>query len=255
MAITDAVAAAGRAERDLDVQTKSAPGDFVTEADLASEAAILEVLATERPDDEVLAEESGSHPGSTGLRWLIDPLDGTANFVHGRREYAVSVGVEHLNPDAGGQPAGQAAIAGAIALPSFGILHAAGADQAPGDHPAGLLVSGCAGLADAMIGIGYPRGQAREAAHVWFGDLLRDIRDYRRIGSSACDLVAVATGAQDGYVAFGVLPWDVGGGFALVRAAGGTASWVTAASGRNVAVAGAPAVFDDLAERVAACQV
>jgi len=122
--------------------------------------------------------------------------------------------------------------------------------------PAGFTSAAATGSADAIIGVGYPRGEgARAAAHSWFGLLLDEIRDYRRLGSSACDLVNVADGTQDGYVAFGVLPWDVGGGFALVRAAGGQASWIRTASGRDAAVAGTDEVFAALAERVAVCEV
>jgi myo-inositol-1(or 4)-monophosphatase len=252
----------------LEIHTKSSPADFVTAADLASEKAILAHLDRTRPDDEVLAEESGSRPGTTPWRWLIDPVDGTMNFVHGRRDHAVSVGVEPIED--GPTPAGQHAIAGAIALPATGeVFWGAGTEafvddgsetdagtHHPGVAPRWIHVSGCDRLADAIIGVGYPRGEgARAAAHTWFGVLLDEIRDYRRLGSSACDLVNVANGTQDGYVAFGVLPWDVAGGFALVRAAGGQASWIRAASGRDVAVAGTDEVFAALAERVAVGEV
>ena len=191
-----------------------------------------------RPDDEVLAEESGSRAGSGPLRWLIDPVDGTMNFVHGRRDHAVSVGVEPV----GGAGAGRAGLdrrGDRTAGSRRGVLgrrpdgaHGRWRDRGVTGGARPVSVSGCDRLADAIIGVGYPRGAGpRAEAHVWFGELLDDIRDYRRIGSSACDLVNVASGVQDGYVAFGVKPWDVAGGFAIVRAAGGRASWVRTASG------------------------
>jgi myo-inositol-1(or 4)-monophosphatase len=264
-AIADELALAAATPEGLAIHTKSSPADFVTAADLASEKAILAQLDRTRPDDEVLAEESGSRPGTTSWRWLIDPVDGTMNFVHGRRDHAVSVGVEPIED--GPTPAGQHAVAGAIALPATGEVfwgagHEAFVDDgtAAAGHAAAdarpVRVSGCDRLANAIVGVGYPRGDdARADAHSWFGLLLGEIRDYRRLGSSACDLVNVANGTQDGYVAFGVLPWDVGGGFALVRAAGGQASWIRTASGRDVAVAGTDEVFAALAERVAVCEV
>lgn len=264
-AIAAELARAATTTEGLEIRTKSSPADFVTAADLASERAILAHLDRTRPDDEVLAEESGSRAGTAPWRWLIDPVDGTMNFVHGRRDHAVSVGVEPIED--GPTPAGQHAIAGAIALPATGEVfwgagHEAFVDDGTsvdGRAAAGsraVHVSGCDRLADAIVGVGYPRGEgARADAHSWFGLLLGEIRDSRRLGSSACDLVNVADGTQDGYVAFGVLPWDVGGGFALVRAAGGQASWIRTTSGRDVAVAGTDEVFAALAERVALCEV
>lgn len=264
-AIAAELARAAVSPEGLEIHTKSSPADFVTAADLASEKAILAHLDRTRPNDEVLAEESGSRPGTTPWRWLIDPVDGTMNFVHGRRDHAVSVGVEPIED--GPTPAGQRAVAGAIALPATGeVFWGAGSEAFVDDGTAvdgrtadglrRLHVSACDRLTDAVIGVGYPRGEAARAdAHSWLGLLLNEIRDYRRLGSSACDLVNVADGTQDGYVAFGVLPWDVGGGFALVRAAGGQASWIRTASGRDVAVAGTDEVFAALAERVAVCAV
>jgi len=89
---------------------KTGAHDLVTAADRASEAAIIEVIRAERPDDAILGEESGAHPGNSGTRWLVDPLDGSANFVYGRADYAVSVGVESAG----------AIVAGAIIRPSDG---------------------------------------------------------------------------------------------------------------------------------------
>lgn len=269
-AIAAELARAAATPTGLEIHTKSSPSDFVTAADLASEEAILAHLDRTRPDDEVLAEESGSRPGTTPWRWLVDPVDGTMNFVHGRRDHAVSVGVEPI--EEGPTPAGQHAVAGAIALPATGevfwgsgleafvddgtVVDATSATDRETTGARRVQVSRCDRLADAIIGVGYPRGEdARANAHSWFGLLLAEIRDYRRLGSSACDLVNVANGTQDGYVAFGVLPWDVGGGFALVRAAGGQASWIRTISGRDVAVAGTDEVFAALAERVAVCEV
>jgi len=265
-AIDAELAAARAAGHALDRRTKSGPADFVTAADLASERAILAALGAARPADDVLAEESGDHPGGraddTGrapLRWLVDPIDGTLNFVHGRADFAISIGVEPVPPDSTtrpGPPAGQDAIAGAVLQPGLGRLFAAGATPLAELNAAPLQVSKCERLADALVGVGYPQGRpARLRAHTWLGSLLSSLRDYRRIGSAACDLVNVATGVQDGYLAFGVKPWDIGAGFALVRAAGGEAGWAATASGRDVAVAGTAAVYAGLVELVAECEV
>jgi len=78
----------------LDIQTKGSPHHFVTAADKAAEGAIIRTILCDRPDDEIVGEETGQHPGRSGVRWLVDPLDGTLNFVYGRHEYAVSVAAE-----------------------------------------------------------------------------------------------------------------------------------------------------------------
>jgi myo-inositol-1(or 4)-monophosphatase len=176
-------------------------------------------------------------------------LDGTMNFVHHRVDYAVSVGVETI----GDAYPGELSVAGAVLVPQLGWEFAASGtgDVVTASLP--LQTSGVSVLRRAMVGVGYPRGdEPRALAHAWLGDLLPEIRDYRRMGSSACDLVSIATGSLDVYIAFGVQPWDVGAGFSLVRAAGGRAGWVEGRTGRQVAVATAPDLFDQVAQRVAA---
>lgn len=219
----------------LRVETK-APDDFVTTADHAAEAAVLGIIKAARPGDAVLAEESGEHPGNTGIRWLVDPLDGTTNFVHRRRDYAVSVGVERDGE----------VVAGAIVRPADGDWAAAGgADGVGRDAPP--RVSETDDLARSLVGVGLPGPKdEKQRVHAFVGELLPHVRDYRRGGSSACELLSVATGQQEGYLGFGVNLWDVAAGVALVRAAGGSWAWVTTASGIRVLVAGTPPVADAL---------
>lgn len=249
-AIAREVATARSAGTDVDKRSKDGDNDFVTSADLAAEREILAALAADRPEDAVLAEESGEAvDGTSGYRWLVDPLDGTMNFVHHRVDYAVSVGVETV----GESHPGELSVAGAVLVPQLGWEFAASAtgDVVTASLP--LATSGVSVLKHAMVGVGYPRGDGpRGLAHAWMGDLLPEVRDYRRMGSAACDLVSIATGSLDVYIAFGVQPWDVGAGFSLVRAAGGRAAWVQSRTGRQVAVATAPDLFDQVANRVAA---
>lgn len=249
-AIAREVARARSAGTDIDKWSKDGESDFVTSADLAAEREILATLASERPADAVLAEESGEAvAGTSGYRWLVDPLDGTMNFVHHRIDYAVSVGVDAI----GQAYPGEQSVAGAVLIPQLGWEFAASAtgDLVTASLP--LQTSGVSVLKRAMVGVGYPRGdEPRALAHAWLGDLLPDVRDYRRMGSAACDLVSIATGALDVYIAFGVQPWDVGAGFSLVRAAGGRAGWVQARTGRQVAVATSADLFEQVTERVVA---
>lgn len=223
---------------DLRIETKSHDADFVTAADKAAERAILGLVRSARPRDAVLAEESGVHEGDSGVRWLVDPLDGTLNFVHGRRDYAVSVGVER---------AGRI-VAGAIVRPVDGDWAAAGNGSTSGRHGP-PRVSATSELDQALVGIGLPGPyDQRIRVHGLVGELIRSARDYRRSGSSAVELLALASGEQDGYLGFGVNIWDVAAGIALVEAGGGVCEWVTTASGIDVLVAGTPGVIGDLVE-------
>lgn len=220
----------------VEVETKSHDADFVTTADKAAERAILRMVRAVRPKDAVLAEESGMHAGDSGVRWLVDPLDGTMNFVHRRHDYAVSVGVEQ---------AGRM-VAGAIVRPADGQWAAAGGDEAFARDMT-PKVSATADLSDALVGIGLPSPmEHRERVHHFLGDLMHEARDYRRSGSSACELLTVALGGQEGYLGFGVNMWDVAAGIALVDAAGGTSQWVTTATGLEVLVSGTPQVTETL---------
>jgi myo-inositol-1(or 4)-monophosphatase len=221
---------------DLKVETKTHSADFVTTADKAAEGAILRIVRAARPRDAVLAEESGMHAGDSGIRWLVDPLDGTMNFVHRRRDYAVSVGVERDGR----------MVAGAIVRPADGDWAAAGGADVVGRDTT-PRVSDTADLSDALVGIGLPSPlDQRIRAHEFVGELILHARDYRRSGSSACELLSVALGAQEGYLGFGVNLWDVAAGIALVEAAGGSCQWVTTESGLEALVAGTPQVTQAL---------
>lgn len=221
---------------ELGVQTKAHDADFVTAADTAAEHAILSLIGASRPGDAVLAEESGERPGTSGIRWVIDPLDGTMNFVHGRHDYAVSVGAERDGR----------VVAGALVRPADGDWAAAGGGtvSARDNVP---RVSATTELGSALVGVGLPGGLNDQLrVHGLLMELTRRARDFRRVGSSACEMLAVAQGRQDGYFGFGVNLWDVAAGIALVEAAGGVCEWLTTTSGLSVLVAAAPGVADAL---------
>lgn len=225
----------------LTVDTKAHATDFVTSADLAADRAIAGVLTAARPRDGVVSEESPERPGESGLRWFVDPVDGTASFYYGRGDYAVSIGVEREHR----------IIAGAVVCPATGAWAAAGTDILARD----LAQDPAPGLVErpteaSVVSIGYPTvdGPARARLHGLIGDrLLGRYADFRRIGSSAVDLMAVALGQQQGYLGFGVEGYDIAGGEALVHAVGGATTWITTKSGLRAYAAGTAAVVDDLA--------
>jgi myo-inositol-1(or 4)-monophosphatase len=193
--------------------SKSTPTDPVSEADLASERAIREVISRRRPDDGLLGEEgTGDVAGTTGLRWVVDPLDGTTDYLYGIPQWCVSVAVE----DAEGS------VAGAIIEPlrgeEFAAVRGAGAAlngatfRHPDDPPP---------LERALVatGFGYD-ADVRRAQGALVADLLPRIRDIRRAGSAALDLVWTAAGRHDLYYEFGVKRWDIAAGELICREAG-----------------------------------
>jgi len=207
---------------------KTGAHDLVTAADRASEAAIIEVIRAERPDDAILGEESGAHPGNSGTRWLVDPLDGSANFVYGRADYAVSVGVESAG----------AIVAGAIIRPSDGRWMladviaseiAVGAELSPpqttklaGRQHVSASPNDEAHAADALVSFGLPYAMsARQAALAIIRDAVPHVRGVRIAGSAACDFLAWAHGECDAFVGYGLAEWDTAAGQAIVLAAGG----------------------------------
>lgn len=189
------------------VDTKSSPTDPVSEADLTAERAIREVLARRRPDDAVVGEEGTVVEGTSALRWLVDPLDGTVNYLYRFPQWCVSVAcVEHA-----------AVVLDPVHDELFTVIAGGPAclDGAP------LRRGAPASLATALVatGFGYDADvRARQAAVV--ARVLPRVRDIRRAGSAALDLAWTAAGRCDAYYERGVKPWDVAAGAMLCRAAG-----------------------------------
>lgn len=222
----------------IEVRTKSGPGDFVTSADHAAERAVLATIRAQRPDDAILAEESGTHPGTSAIRWIVDPLDGTANFVHGRDDYAVAVAAMRAE-----EP-----LAGAIVRPAYGDWVCGGGSAARGSA-GDPRVSSTSALADALISVSIAGQdpQVRLRNFALLGQLMPHVRDFRRTGSSSCEFFALATGGLDGLITIDTKPWDLYPGVAVVSAAGGRCVTARLADGRDAVVAGTPAVTEQLA--------
>ncbi|HWV87965.1 MAG TPA: inositol monophosphatase family protein [Capillimicrobium sp.] len=195
--------------------SKSSPTDLVSEADLASERAIREVLRARRPDDGVLGEEgTGDVAGTTGLRWVVDPLDGTIDYLYGIPQWCVSVAVED---DAG-------AVAGVVFDPlrdeCFVAARGEGASLNGRALPAGRA-GDPPPLAQALVatGFGYD-SRVREAQGARVAALLPSVRDVRRAGSAALDLCWTALGRHDAYYEWGVQHWDHAAAGLVCREAG-----------------------------------
>jgi myo-inositol-1(or 4)-monophosphatase len=191
----------------LEVTTKSTATDPVSEADVAAERAIREALTARRPADAVLGEEGGDALGTSGLRWLVDPLDGTVNFLFGIPQWCVSIACE-----------GHAAV---VLDPVRGELFTVVAGERPRLDGVELRASEREQLAMALVatGFAYDAGvRARQAEAL--ARVLPRVRDVRRLGSAALDLAWTAAGRYDAYYERGVQEWDVAAGRMLCAGAG-----------------------------------
>src|SRR5829696_9077023 len=198
--------------RDLRIETKSSHTDLVSEADVAAETLIRERLLAARPDDGMLGEEGSDSAGTSGLRWIVDPLDGTTNFLFGLPQWGVSIAVEDV----------QGMLAGVVYDPMLDELWAAqrGAEPLLNGEP----IDGrehAQDLATALVatGFGYAADVRAAQAEV-AGRLLPRVRDIRRIGSAAIDLAWTAAGRYDAYFERGIKTWDFAAGALICEAAG-----------------------------------
>lgn len=216
----------------LEVAAKSTPSDLVTEVDRRTERWLVAEIARYRPGDAVLGEEGGDHAGTTGVRWVLDPIDGTVNFILGIPQYAVSVAVE-LDGEV---------VAGAVCNPVTGETFRAysGGGAHLGDQP--LTGPRDVPLSQAVIGTGFSYDADRRARQVAVvAPLLPRIADLRRLGASSLDLCFVADGRLDGYFEAGLNRWDYAAGALIAKEAGCVVTGLheRPASPRLIAVTGA----------------
>lgn len=204
--------------------TKSTALDVVTEMDTRSEELLRSRILQARPDDAVLGEEAGLSGGTSGLSWVLDPIDGTVNYLYDLPAYAVSVAVVVGDPTV---PGAWAPVAGAVMNPRTDeVFHAragGGAHLLTAEDSRPLRASTVHDLGQALLatGFSYDRGVRVDQAAV-VADLLPRVRDLRRMGAAALDLCHVAAGRVDGYWERGCHAWDLAAGLLVVGEAGGT---------------------------------
>jgi myo-inositol-1(or 4)-monophosphatase len=200
------------------VQTKSSPTDVVTQMDRAAEDLIRRRILAERPGDAILGEEGGQPEavGAGGVRWVVDPLDGTVNYLYGLPDWSVSIAAE----------VNGIVVAGAVSVPERQSLFSArlggGAWQrSPGGPATALSCTTGVALADALVGTGFGYAAARRARQGQVvAAVLPQVRDIRRGGSAAVELCSVAAGHLDAFYERGLNPWDVAAGGLIAREAG-----------------------------------
>ncbi len=239
------------------VGTKTSPTDVVTEMDRASERLIRERLLAQRPHDAILGEEGGQTGPAAAVRWIVDPLDGTVNYLYGLPDWAVSIAAE---------VSGQV-VAGVVCAPRRDAIYgavrgggawraslsaAAGADGLPAVR-APLACNRNVPLARALIatGFGYDPGRRRVQGQVVSAVLPR-VRDIRRNGACSVDLCALAAGNVDGYYERGVQYWDIAAGSLIAREAGAVVAGLAGRPpGPSMTLGAGPGLFRELHDLLA----
>jgi myo-inositol-1(or 4)-monophosphatase len=231
----------------LQVNTK-APNDFVTEVDHAAETAIIDTLLSAYPGHGILAEESGSARGArdSDYVWIIDPLDGTTNFIHGLPTYAVSIGLAYRNQI-------QQAV---VYDPARNDLFFASKGRGAFLNDKRLRVSKRTRMADALIGTGFPFRKGDDLSQYLriLETVMKSCAGVRRPGAAALDLCYVAAGWYDGFFETGLSPWDVAAGSLIVTEAGGLVGNFTGESDflhQREVVAGCPKIYGQLVQMLA----
>lgn len=230
--------------------TKSSDIDIVTQVDRDSEELIRSRIRAARPEDGFLGEEGHDEAGTSGVRWVVDPIDGTVNFLYDLPQYAVSVAAQRDG----------VALAGVVLNVASGAEYTAVRRTAPDGTVSvesrrdgrPIRVRGEAPLAERLVATGFhyvAETRALQAAAA--GRLLPHIRDIRRMGSCALDLCQVAEGALDAYVEEGVMPWDHAAGGLVAEGAGARLELTRGAGGRDLLICAPEHGFDSFREAVA----
>jgi myo-inositol-1(or 4)-monophosphatase len=229
---------------DLGVTTKSTATDVVTLMDQRAEAFIVGELSKHRPNDAILGEEGANQAGTSGFQWVIDPIDGTVNYLHQVPYWCVSIGLMEESTGL--------ALAGVVFVPVLDQMYISsrglGAWMVELGVPRELKVSDCTELSQALMGTGFGYSSARRASQARvLQEVLPKVADIRRLGSCAVDLCLVADGVLDGYFERGVNAWDHAAGELIAREAGAVSSGLFGnAIGNDMIVVANPAIHGDL---------
>ena len=236
----------GRPERVEVAATKSSAVDPVTAMDRASEELLRARIAAARPDDAILGEEGDDVPGTSGLTWVLDPIDGTVNYLYGVASYAVSVAVVAGPPD----PAHWTVLAGCVHSVVDGRTWTAARGQGATRDGRPLRVSSPASLSASLVGTGFGYDVARRALQARvLTQVLPRVRDIRRLGAAAIDLCLLAEGSLDLYYERGLNAWDLAaGGLVAVEAGAELTGLRGGPAGMTMAVAGAMPVVSELVQ-------
>jgi myo-inositol-1(or 4)-monophosphatase len=203
--------ACGASRATMTAATKSSRTDVVTAHDHAAEARIVAALTERRPDDAIVGEEGTQRPGTSGLSWYLDPIDGTTNFLYGFPLWSTSVGVADS----------EGTVAGAVFVPATGELFAAARGGGATRNGEPIRCSREVDTALALVATGFGYLPARRSAQARrLASMIAEVRDVRRGGSAAVDLCYAAAGFVDAYFEDGLNSWDIAAGELIAREAG-----------------------------------
>jgi len=235
----------GLTRSQVEIETKSSGTDMVSEMDRAAERLIVDELLAARPDDGILGEEGSARTGTSGLRWVIDPLDGTTNYLYRHPGFSVSIAVEPVGT-VGGPPrseaeAGRAAVAGAVVDVVTGDRFRAVRGGGATRNGQTISASTETDLTQALVatGFSYKAARRKDQALV-LTHVIGEIRDIRRMGSAALDLCSVACGRVDAYYEAGLAAWDLAAGTLIAAEAGATVAYLASSASSATTVVAAP---------------
>lgn len=224
--------------------TKSSPVDIVTEVDRAAEHLLFHRLQAARPDDGFLGEEGASAASATGVTWVVDPIDGTVNFLYGLPQYSVSVAAT----------VGGDSVAGVVVNVPTGERYEATRGGGATCDGRQLRVRDVPPMSERLVVTGFNyRSDVRVKQAAAVGSLLPEVRDIRRMGSAALELCAVGAGRADAYVEEGLNPWDHAAGGLVATEAGARLEVRTGASGLDCVVCAPAGGFAEFAELIEKC--
>ncbi len=229
--------------------------DFVTRVDRDSEQVIINTIKESFPDHHFLAEESIKEPESEGYRWIIDPLDGTTNYIHGFPAFSVSIALEYSPCTLPVVRGKKELILGVILDPLRNELFTAVKGKGAFLNGQPIKVSAVCALKDSLITTGFPfrKKELIDAYLKLFKNIFHRVSDIRRAGSAALDLAYLASGRCDGFFEIGLSPWDIAAGSIMIKESGGV---ITDFAGGNDylltgnIVAGPPAVHKEILKEV-----
>jgi fructose-1,6-bisphosphatase/inositol monophosphatase family enzyme len=227
--------------RDLNIETKSSGSDLVSEMDRGAEALIVDLIIATRPNDSILGEEGSNRIGSSGVRWIIDPLDGTTNYLFGIPLWGVSIGVEIDG----------VVQLGVIAIPetnkSYVGVAGVGSFCVDGESLEALNVRRGSKLKDALLATGFGYSPIRRGLQAEVvASVLPQIADIRRSGCAVVDLCWLASGFTDGYFEVGLNPWDYAAGALIVSLAGGRVEAPIDGDLGKLLISSNPEIYDEL---------
>lgn len=227
-------------QKELQIDTKSSASDLVTQVDRAAEKIIVERILAARPNDAILGEEGADRSGTSGVQWIIDPIDGTTNFVYGHPGFAVSIAAEF-----DGEP-----LLGVVHDPMHNEVFTAVSGEGAFCNGRAIAVRPTQELSQALVatGFGYSEERRRAQAEV-MANLAGSIRDYRRMGAASVDLCSVAYGRVDAYFERGLQKWDFAAGALVAREAGAQLGDLSGGVySSEYCIAATPAVFHALCQ-------